>query len=333
MARDQLRSAIVGARRAAMSALALSFIVQQSGCARALDEDVGSQFQEIRCEAVEGDREDPRCWLKEPPTRPLKDECFKVVAKNDRCRSEEQLRLSVRLALAGLREATAVSDVVLGGECEQGHTEILATVCGDPSATPDPTPTPDPLPGEPPSSSASCEAPIELTPAGSSPELHVVGIYESRSDHSGDDHPRGETVVEVTRSGPVDLVLSSYEPTHWVVRPVGKAEIRTVILNGYHSQTAAVPEGAKIVSYSYEQGSPSFATFCPEATSPYRWPSSSSECLVRTAERMLGHRATTFRGCYRAERVVIAEPAPAPLPAESAPATRDPADARESTVL
>ncbi|MBK6847201.1 MAG: hypothetical protein IPG96_06540 [Proteobacteria bacterium] len=348
MARGQLSSTMVGAgKSAAISAALLGLVIQQTGCTRAFDEGAAEQqFQEIRCEAVQEETTDPRCWLKQPPTRALKDACFKVVLKNDKCRSEEQLRLAVRLALAGLREATATSAVVLGGKCEQGYTEILATVCGDPSQPPDPTPSPEPTPSPKPTpgpeslpderdpQAASCEAPVELTPAGSSPELHVVGIYESRSDHSGNDyHPRGETVVEVTRPGPADLVLSSYEPTAWVVRAVGTAEIRTVILSGYYRQTATVPAGARVVSYSYEQGSPNFGTFCPEATYPFRWPSSSSECLVRTAERMLEHRATTFRGCYRAQRVVIAEPAPVLPPAGSAPATWNPADAQKNIVL
>lgn len=48
--------------------------------------------------------------------------------------------------------------------------------------------------------------------------VHVVGIYESRADHSYGNHPIGKTTVKIqdgipANELPICLVLSSYEPT------------------------------------------------------------------------------------------------------------------------
>ena len=76
-----------------------------------------------------------------------------------------------------------------------------------------------------------------MNPAPQSPEIHVIGVYETRSDHSGGFHPVGFASVEVTgtASVPVSLVLSSYEPTVWELSGAGLSFVETVIVNGYHA--------------------------------------------------------------------------------------------------
>ena len=50
------------------------------------------------------------------------------------------------------------------------------------------------------------------------PEVLVIGVYETSSNHSFNFHPTGTGHVHVLGSAqaPVDVVVSSYEPVHWI---------------------------------------------------------------------------------------------------------------------
>ena len=82
-------------------------------------------------------------------------------------------------------------------------------------------------------------------------ETHVIGIYESRSDHGYNYHPQGEVAVKVyPGQKPMILVLSSYEPQKWVLTGAVD-QVRKVILNGYHDQTVTGIETSKVTEHSY----------------------------------------------------------------------------------
>ncbi|MFO0738787.1 MAG: hypothetical protein U0270_23010 [Labilithrix sp.] len=48
-------------------------------------------------------------------------------------------------------------------------------------------------------------------------EVHALGMYETRSDHGFDYHPRGHATITLTRKGRHALVLSAYEPTDFEI--------------------------------------------------------------------------------------------------------------------
>jgi TARSH-like protein len=127
-------------------------------------------------------------------------------------------------------------------------------------------------------------------------ELLVVGVYETRSDHGFDYHPTGEAKVRDTRSTPHVLVLSSYEPTNWTIEADAASGLYEVILNGYHAQTASVPEGVKV---SDRSGVENYFAACG-----YEWPSDDQGCdtpgLVAGAEDFSRLTLSAFSGCYRA---------------------------------
>ena len=140
------------------------------------------------------------------------------------------------------------------------------------------------------------------------PELRILGIYESRSDHSFGSHPTGEATVNVSRQGPTILVLSSYEPTHWTVNVVSGALVERVILNGYYDQTATVPAGVPIENHSpYQRWLGSYG---------YAWPDNtgggSTANLIFRAEELTGQCLASFHGCYRATRFGLPPGPPAP---------------------
>ena len=121
-----------------------------------------------------------------------------------------------------------------------------------------------------------------------SPELHVIGVYETSSNHSADNHPAGDARVAIERPGDHILALSAYEPTNWHVRLAAGATVRAVQLFGYHAQTvdlANVPvTRGTACGYSY----------------PYNGGGCDTNELLALAERQAGTRVTTFHGCYQA---------------------------------
>jgi len=137
-------------------------------------------------------------------------------------------------------------------------------------------------------------------------ELDVLGIYESRSDHSAGNHPTGEATVRVDRPGPVVLVLSSYEPTHWTIAVMPGAAVERIVLNGYYQQTASAPAGIPIDDRSsYQSWLGSYG---------YAWPDNTgggnTANLIMRSEGLAGTCLASFHGCYRATQFSLGAPAP-----------------------
>jgi hypothetical protein len=148
-------------------------------------------------------------------------------------------------------------------------------------------------------------------PVSQSPELHVVGIYESRDDHSFNSHPQGEASVHVTRPGPVVLGVSSYEPTHWTITSAPNTKILSVIALGYHAQELTVPLGTEVSVHTYDQGD--YVAACG-----YAWPSNDGGCdtpgTIVAMEEKSGLALTSFQGCYTGTSFVVGEGAAATPP-------------------
>jgi hypothetical protein len=117
-----------------------------------------------------------------------------------------------------------------------------------------------------------------------SPEVHVIGIYETSSNHG----ETGNASVTIDRPGDHILVLSAYEPTNWHVSLAAGATVRAVQLFGYSAQTvdlAGVPvTRGTACGYSY----------------PYNGGGCDTNQLLALAEAQAGAGLRTFHGCYQA---------------------------------
>lgn len=167
------------------------------------------------------------------------------------------------------------------------------------------------------------------------PELHIIGIREPRAPFAG---PDGEVTIQIRRSGPVALVLSSFERAHWNVEIAADTVLDHVIINGYEPQEVTI-------DWSAVEPRPQFPPD-PTVTSVntvedgdylgfgYSWPTESElagSCtefypadvcdrlgaswqadlqrqsdelsrLVRSAEALTNRTLSTFHGCYHLSR-------------------------------
>lgn len=148
-------------------------------------------------------------------------------------------------------------------------------------------------------------------PSPTLPELLVIGVYETRSDHSYNYHPQGTATVNIVNQGtaPLTLVLSSYEPTLWNINIASGVLINEVILNGYYSQQVS---GASGVTVTDRSGLGNYFSACA-----YAWPSSTGGCdtpgLISGVEAYTGLTLTAFSGVYRATDFTVTT-SPVPLP-------------------
>jgi hypothetical protein len=162
-------------------------------------------------------------------------------------------------------------------------------------------------------------------------ELHVVGIH-------GAPRPPGASVgrfeIEVRRKEPLVLVLSAHEATEWIVRAGPDARIESVIVTGYHAQSAEVPAGVSLLARSYATDGAFFGNaymwpdegeactdFFPPATCDMlgaAWPAElgfhidSLEQLVEGVELATGLELASFHGCREMSRLALEDDRPVP---------------------
>ena len=127
-----------------------------------------------------------------------------------------------------------------------------------------------------------------------SPELNIIGMYESDGGHGA---PAGTTTVQINRTGPMVLMLSSYEPVIWELTLAAGVDISEVILNGYNPSTVTGLAASTTVT---------------DLTTPlnhleacaYEWPiiNPNSGCdtgdLISATEALTGLQLNSFLGCY-----------------------------------
>ncbi len=128
----------------------------------------------------------------------------------------------------------------------------------------------------------------------------MLGVYETRGDRAPGVHIEGGAMVRVRRTAPHVLVLSSYEPTFWVVDAVAGHRIERIVMNGHHPQPAAVPPGVEVV----DRSGPGHIAACA-----YKWPGDRQGCntagLALGLHELTSREITAFAGCYRASAFTV----------------------------
>lgn len=127
---------------------------------------------------------------------------------------------------------------------------------------------------------------VASTPAA--PEVHVIGVYETRSDHSGGIHPEGRATIHIvgSASAPVNLVLSSYEPTEWVLDG-DTSFIASILVHSYHDSRVTGFDAGKVTEISFSRSAYSLSTF-------------NSSGLAAEVQKVYGVPPASFSGVYRA---------------------------------
>lgn len=145
---------------------------------------------------------------------------------------------------------------------------------------------------------------IYVNPVATTTQTHILGVYETRSDHHGADyHPMGTAYVHVSGSAdsPINLVLSSYEPTNWVLDGEGVSSIGTIMINGFHQSTVTGFSANKIIDKTKPGNY--------FASSAFAWPNDdgggNTPGLVAGVEAYFKAPISSFTGAYRSNDISI----------------------------
>lgn len=155
--------------------------------------------------------------------------------------------------------------------------------------------------------------------------LYMIGVYQTTSDRGFREHPTGTANVNIGDQFGKNtiLVLSSYEPTDWIIHGDGVDDLSQIILLGYHDQSISGYEhGTDISEYSYYGTNnyrginyywPSPGEVCRDrdSVSPIEYSSNQRICRAQDVtafiEGLVGTEITTFAGSYRATQFSIGE--------------------------
>lgn len=140
-----------------------------------------------------------------------------------------------------------------------------------------------------PATSSGYKPSYYINTGSASTETHIIGVYETRSDHSFSYSPTGTAHVHITgtASVPVNLVLSSYEPTQWILDGVGVSFVQSVLISSYYASTAIGIDSSLINTKNL-------------GAYAYAWPSTSGSSMASSVEALYGAPISTFSGVYRA---------------------------------
>ena len=150
--------------------------------------------------------------------------------------------------------------------------------------------------------SGGYQATYYTSPQPISPEIHLLGVYETHSGHSFNYHPPGAAQVTIigTTNVPVHLVLSSYEPVNWTLLGSSVAQVASVLVNSHYPGTVAGISSSKVINRT---GVNSLGAY------GYAWPSSSggsnTPLLVNNVQALLGAPISTFSGAYSASKFTV----------------------------
>jgi hypothetical protein len=125
----------------------------------------------------------------------------------------------------------------------------------------------------------------------SQPELHFLSAYQPMAGQSIN--------VHIERQGQMTLLLSSYEPAHWIVTADAGVLLDQILVNGYHSQTISGPAGIPVEIRSHSQTLTNFGEWCGYSY-PYNGGGCDTALLISGTEAHAGIGMTTFFGCYEA---------------------------------
>ena len=124
-------------------------------------------------------------------------------------------------------------------------------------------------------------------PLSTAPRVHAIGVYQSYES---------PVKVRVTdASGPVILVLTSYNLATWQVEADEGVQIDFIVCSGYKRQSVAnTPKGVPVFTYCYDDRSHDFAyAYGPERS---EWDKMETWIKKLTG----GHAITTITGNYYA---------------------------------
>jgi hypothetical protein len=136
-----------------------------------------------------------------------------------------------------------------------------------------------------------------VAPISSSPELHILSIYNAGE-------VGGTATVTVEREQPVVLVLYGYDAVNWNVVTTPGANLQRVIVSGVESQNASVPDGVPV-----EIHPPWPDNLGSEVEDFGEYGDENSLILLLAAEEATGLCMSSFHQCYEATQFRI-PPAP-----------------------
>ena len=157
--------------------------------------------------------------------------------------------------------------------------------------------------------------------------LHIVSVYETRSDHSFGYHPTGSAFVDFALPGVNVLALSSLQPTHWTVSMARGASLEKIITIGVHQQTVTLLGSSTNVPVQ-----PSKRRECGYSL-PYNGGGCDTNILISAIQEETGLRLASFDGCYRATRFKLHQNCSRSLEpsTSSAPQTNQPTPIQATT--
>lgn len=160
-------------------------------------------------------------------------------------------------------------------------------------------------------------------------ELHLIGVYEASDPTKGaerqkclvfrDDipammacqakfnHRMNPITVNVPSSAnPIVLVLMAYEPIQWKISASSSANIKKVIISGYHGQDIdGLDPSIPTVSYSYEASPCKMCTRQSGYFYAYDESSKEYQAALKKIASITGLTPSTFQGGYKGERFYI----------------------------
>lgn len=181
---------------------------------------------------------------------------------------------------------------------------VASTACTQPNPTTTAPIAPKPI--DIPRLASDAGSPSGVTPPipnTAKDEVHVFGIYEAVSGHSGNRHPRAKATFTVTRRAPQTLVLSAYEPIDWRVVVREGAQLHRVIVTGFHPQKVEI-EGATNIDIQNYSGD---FKYLSSDGSPGDGSLDGAPALVAATETLLGRPVDSYTGCYQANAALQKE--------------------------
>ena len=135
-----------------------------------------------------------------------------------------------------------------------------------------------------------------------SPEVHLLSVYEASSDHT----QKGTAVVNVKGSAtvPVNLVLSSYEGVNWVLQGSGVPFIKSVVINGMKKSSVSGIDSKYVTD---KTGSGNYLYHCGYSL-PYNGGGCDTNVLISKVESFFGSPLTSFAGQYQAMQFTVTLP-------------------------
>jgi len=130
----------------------------------------------------------------------------------------------------------------------------------------------------------------------------MLSIYESDAPHE----TMGDVDVTVDLDHDVVLVVSSYEPVHWIVDEIGAGELQGILASGYYQQNVTAPPGVP-VDIIYPSGTDFWAQ------GP-QWTCESEQALVAEMEANIGMELDSYHGCYHTAFFTLEDGSGAPVP-------------------